>query len=186
MTDAEFNHLLGLLQGSTGVDAGTATSLLNQLGVHPGSHLGIGGGGAGNFRGYNTSDIFGNSPGSFRDPTAGILNTAGMPRATPQSFDLWASQNAHTGLADPLASGGSGMFGPRADEADYRDYLLSSGFSPGEVDSIMAGVPSSNVVRGPNGYMFPQQGGHGGGGGGGFGNASGDAGSTLERMGYYI
>jgi len=126
--------------------------------------LGIGGHGTDSmFGGVDVNNIDYRTPGWLRDPTTGILNTAGMPNATPfaptrcnrggpnQAFDAYLNQLHDQGLSTDDIISLLGPYGYRID--NNGDFQWQWGSGP--------------VVRGDNGYAFARQASGGGGGGAG-------------------
>jgi hypothetical protein len=98
------------------------------------------------------------TPGWLSDPTTGVVDTAGMPRATPtaplpgQSWDDYLNQLSDQGfgLNDLMNFIGGGYGYTR--NPDSGEWQWGWGTGP--------------VVRGENGYQFARDAGGGGGGGG--------------------
>ena len=81
-------------------------------------------------RGYDTNYLERGTPGWVRDPTTGILNTAGMPRATPPARGMFATDD------------------------DWITALHDLGYDNESIAGMMGDWGTGGVVRGPDGYMF--------------------------------
>lgn len=112
------------------------------------------------FGGVDVNNIDFRTPGWLGDPTTGILNTAGMPNATPfapdsnnrggysQAFDEYLNRLHDQGLSTNDIMSLLGPYGYKID--DNGDFQWQWGSGP--------------VVRGDNGYTFARQASGGGGG----------------------
>lgn len=80
--------------------------------------------------GFDVGYTFRGTPGWTTDPTTGILNTAGMPRATPPSRGMFSTDD------------------------EYITALHDLGWDNESIIGLMNDWGTGGIVRGPEGYMF--------------------------------